>query len=177
MINLSINPALRRAARISLALCAICLLLAPRAHADSIGANSLLQNSVLVAGSQSSVYSFKTSGAGVLTVHLENISWPERLAQLDCSIYSNAGFLHALDGSSEWKFVTTGAESFYASVLAGAGGRLNLGLFSIRVTFESAASLVPLPAAGWLLASVLGLFGFRRVLPTLRFMLERERFA
>ena len=167
---------MRRVVLIPAAVLALGLALAPRAHADTV--SPLVQSSVLVAGSQSSVYSFNVSGPGTFTVHLENISWPERLAHLDCSIYSSGGFLQALSGSADWQFVTTGAGSFYANILAGAGGRLNLGLYSIKVTFESAAALVPLPAAAWLLASALGLFGLRRhALPALRFVLGRERFA
>jgi hypothetical protein len=168
-----------RILRIAASVLIVCLLLAPRAHADSLGAGSpLLQSSTLVAGSSSTIYSFNVTGPGVFTVRLENISWPERLAQLDCSIYSSDSFLQALNGDSEWQFSATGAGTFYANILAGAAGRLGLGLFSIKVTFQSAASAVPLPAAVWLLASVFGLFGVRRhALPALRFVMLRDRFA
>lgn len=165
-----------RMLRVGLALVAICFALAPRAHADNIPA-AMIQSTTMVTGNASTVYTLNTNGPGKLTVRLENISWPERLASLDCSIYSNDGLVTALQGTTEWSLMTTGPASFYANVLAGAGGRLNMGLFSIRMTFESAASLVPLPAAGWLLASVLGFFGLRRSAPILRFALGRERFA
>jgi hypothetical protein len=165
-----------RLLRVGFALLAICLALAPRAQADTIGI-STVQGSVLVSGSSASVYSINAIGPGVLTVRLENISWPERLAQLDCSIYSGDGLLKSLSGTTEWQFLVTGPASFYASVFAGTTGRLNLGLYSFKLTFESAASLVPLPAAGWLLGSVLGVFGLRRSLPVLRFAFGRQRFA
>ncbi len=163
-----------RLLRVGFALLAISLALAPRAHADNIGI-STVQGSVLVSGSAANVYSINATGPGVLTVRLENLSWPERLSQLDCSIYSGDGLLKSLSDTGSWQFVVTGPASFYASVFAGAGGRLNLGLYSFKLTFESAASLVPLPAAGWLLGSVLGIFGVRRSLPALRFAFGRQR--
>jgi hypothetical protein len=171
------TAALGRTLRIAASVLLVCVLLAPRAHAETLG-SPLLQSSTLVAGSSSTVYSFNVNGPGVFTVKLENISWPERLAQLDCSIYSSDGFLQALNGTSEWQFATTGAGTFYANILAGAAGRLGLGLFSIKVTFQSSASLVPVPAAVWLLASVFGLFGARRhVMPALRFTRSPELVA
>ncbi len=166
-----------RTLRASTAVLALCLMLAPRADADPVGPTPLVESSVMVAGSHSSLYTLDVSGPGVLTVRLENISWPERLSQLDCAITSSSGLLDSFSNSGEWKFVTTGPASFYASIIAGAGGRLNLGLFSIRVTFEWAASVVPLPAAVWLLGSVLGLFGLRRAWPAMRFAFFREQFA
>jgi len=166
-----------RTLRIAVAVLAIYALLAPRAQADTIAEPTQVQSSVFVAGNYSNVFSINTSGPGQVTVRLENISWPERLAQLDCSIYSNDGFLQALKGTIEWKFMTTGPNSFYASIVAGAGGKLNLGLFSIKITFKDAASLVPLPAAIWMLGPVLGFFGLRRVMPTSRFDFGQARFA
>jgi len=162
MIDRMLNRPILRTLRMGVAVLAIYALLAPSARADSIAGETLVQSSVMVAGSHSSVHQLNVSGPGVLTVRLENISWPARLDQLDCSIYSADGFLQSLNDSAEWKFATTGPASFYASILAGAGGHLKLGLFSIRVTFESAASLVPIPAAAWLLGSVLGIFGIGR---------------
>ena len=162
---------------IAAALLAAGFVLAPAAHADTMGNGALVQSSVLVSGNQSSMYSVNVNGPGVLTVQLENISWPERLAHLDCSIYSNSGFLHALQGTAEWQFMTTGPGSFYASVFAGAGGLLNIGLFSIKVTFQPSGALVPLPAGVWLLGSVAGLFGVRRAWPRMRFAFGKQHLA
>ncbi|MEJ0087413.1 MAG: hypothetical protein WDO72_17200 [Pseudomonadota bacterium] len=168
---------LRRVVRIVSGVLVLCALLAPNARADTVG-SSQVQNTRQVFGSYSEVFTLNVNGPGVLTIKLENISWPERLSQLDCSIFSKDGFMEGLAGSGEWKFVSTGPASFYASVLASSQGRFNLGLFSIRMTFESAASLVPLPGAVWLLGSVLGLFGVRRhAWPALRFALNGERLA
>jgi hypothetical protein len=166
-----------RALRVAAALLAICAILAPRAHADTLRGNSLVQSSVMVSGNYSNMFSMNVSGPGVLTVRLENISWPERLAKLDCAIYSSDGLLKSLTDTTEWKFETTGPGLFYASVLAAAGGSLNLGLFSINCSFEPGGAVVPLPAGVWLLASVLGLFALRRVWASARFVFGAERFA
>jgi hypothetical protein len=177
MISRKPIGSLARAARVAAALLAICMILAPRAHADPVRSSPLLQSSVLVSGNYSNLYSLNVNGPGVLTVTLENISWPSRLAQLDCAVYSNSGLLQSLNDTTVWKFETTGPGQFYASILAQAGGSLHLGLFSINVSFEPSGTVVPLPAGVWLLGSVLGLYGLRRALNSVRFVFNEVRIA
>ena len=178
MNTLGSNAAVNRVLRIAAGVVMICWLLAPKANADTIQGDTLVQRSVLVSGNLSSVYAFKVAGPGVLTVRLENIAWPERLATLDCSIFGDSGFVEALSGGAEFKYSTSGPGWYYANVLAGASGALKLGLYSLKISFQSAAALVPLPAAVWLLASVLGVAGFRRhAMPALRFVFGGQRLA
>lgn len=157
-MNASLNRVLRSAAGAVL----VCLMLAPKAEADTIRGETLVQRSVLVTGNLSSVYGFHLQSAGILTVRLENIAWPEQLSTLDCSIFATDGFVEALQGGAEFTYSTSGPGYYYANVLAGAKGALKLGLYSLKISFKPYGSPVPLPAAGWLLASVLGMLGIRR---------------
>ncbi|HTU65478.1 MAG TPA: hypothetical protein VMF52_06000 [Steroidobacteraceae bacterium] len=152
---------LRRFRSLALGLIALAALAATPAQAVMLDGNGDLQKSTLVSGSYSSVESFSVARAGTLTVRLENIAWPEKLAQLNCSIYSDAGFMHQLTNSAELRFDVAGPGTFYANLTAGAAGFLNLGLFSFKVSFVPNAP-VPLPAAVWLLGSAVGLLGLRR---------------
>ena len=164
--------------RWSLAVLAAAAFHALPAQALTIDANTSLQKSLMVSGSYSGVETFSVTRPGTLTIRLENISWPERLAQLNCSIYSQTGFMHSLTDSATLTFDIAGAGTYFANLSAGAGGLLNLGLFSFKVSFVPSAPPVPVPAAVWLLGSVLGIFGLRqRVLPALRSLFARTQFA
>lgn len=161
----------------ALALLAAAVMHSP-AQAMTIDASTSLQKSLMVSGSYSGIESFSVTRAGTLTIHLENIAWPERLSQLNCSIYSQSGFMHSLTDSATLSFDIAGAGTYFANISAGAGGLLNLGLFSFKVSFVPSTPTVPVPAAVWLLGSVLGIFGLRqRVLPALKFLFMRTQYA
>ncbi len=130
----------------------------PRAQADTL----LLGQSTMISGSFSGVYTFSTSGAGTLNVRLENIAWPERLAALSCSVYDHDTLLGTLSTNGVLSIEVAGRGTYFSHLFAQASGALDLGLFSLSISFAPRLSAVPLPAAGWLLLSVLGLFGFRR---------------
>jgi hypothetical protein len=169
------NP-IRRLRRCAIALLAATAIHALPAQAVTIDANSSLQKSQMVSGTYSAVESFNVTQPGTLTIRLENISWPERLSLLNCSIYSQTGFMHALTDSATLSFDVAAAGTYFANLSAGAGGLLNLGLFSFKVSFVPSAPTVPVPAAVWLLGSVLGLFGFRRrALPALQLLFRRTQ--
>ena len=155
------------ARRIGAALLLAGALIAPSAHAGSVDvpaaptAPSSISGSTLVKRSYGEMQSFSATGAGTFTVKLENIPWPQRLASLNCSIYSQDGLIQQLSDSGQFSFDVTGPGTYFAKITALAEGALKVGLFSFKVSFDP-ASPVPVPAAVWLLASGLGLLGWRQ---------------
>src|SRR5262249_48637676 len=115
------------------------LFAAPSAHADTL----LMDQSTMVSGTFSSVHSFTTTQAGALTLRLENIAWPEQLSALSCNLYGKDVMLGSLATTGEIHLNLAGPGTFFSHVFAQSGGALDLGLFSIKVTF---APTVPLPA-------------------------------
>lgn len=154
--------------RVGAALLLAGALIAPVAQAGSVSvsnpptAPTAIAGSTLVKRSYGEMQSFSATGAGTFTVKLENLPWPERLAQLNCSVFSNDGLIQQLSESGEFSFDVTGPGTYFAKITALAQGALKIGLFSFKVSFDPAASPVPVPAAVWLLASGLGLLGFRQ---------------
>jgi hypothetical protein len=142
---------------------------APRAQADPI----LVSQTSMISGTFSGVYTFSTTQAGTLNLRLENIAWPERLAALSCNLYDGQTLLGSLATTGELQIEVAGAGTYFSHLFAQAAGALDLGLFSLNVTFHPSVSAVPLPATIWLLLSVLGLFGaLRFALPFLKFTLR-----
>ena len=130
--------------------------LATVAHASVV-----LADTTLVSGSQSAVFSFDLSGPGTVSVQLTNLDWPQALSSLSfmagtanqvLSTWSGPGSAQSLSFR-----VSTGG-SYFADVTAAAGGPLDLGAYSLAVTFTPAAP-VPLPPSGALLLGVLGILG------------------
>lgn len=120
---------------------------AREARADTI----LLEQSGLISGHQSFVYSFATPGSGTLSVRLSNLDWPERLASLSFALTTATGVLHSVAEPGDFSFDIGTAGALYAHVAGTAQGSLDLGLFSLRISFQPAASPVPLPAGIWML--------------------------
>ena len=149
-----------------------CLSIAPHARADSV----LLAQTTLVNGSESTVDSFTTTGAGTVTVSMQGLSWPTSLQALSFSATSATQVLSSWSGSG----ITTDVATFnvqpgtyYAHIMATAGGSLDLGLYALLMTFSpnGGTSPVPLPSSGWMLLT--GLFvlaGLVRVMRPLDFV-------
>ena len=139
----------------------------PQAHADTI----LVSQSTMISGSFSGVYSFATTQSGTINLRLENIAWPERLAVLSCNLYDRDNLLGSLATTGELHIDVTGPGTYFSHLYAQAAGLLDLGIFSLNVTFRAnSAPAVPLPPAVWLLLSAFALFGLQRfALPLLKF--------
>jgi hypothetical protein len=125
------------------------LSMAPHAWADSI----LMAQTTLVSGTESTVDSFTAPTAGTVTVSLQSLNWPTALNALSFSATSATQVLAAFDGtglSSQTASFDVGAGTYFAHIVASAGGTLDLGLYSLMMTF-SATPTVPVPSSGWLL--------------------------
>jgi hypothetical protein len=132
----------------------------------------LLATTDLVAGSAADTFSFTTPSSGTVTAQLTSLPWPVPLASLTFSATDASSVLASWSGtpsSSSAPYVETfqvGSGTYYAHVNAAATGSLDLGLYSLLLTFKPSA--VPLPASDWtLLAGVLALFGLARVVSLL----------
>jgi hypothetical protein len=130
-------------------------------------ATTLLSDSTLVTGPQlqANSFTFSTPSAGTLDVTLQDVGWPAVLASLTASIYTSTGALGTLDTSGQLIFAVSGPMRLSAFVNSQAQGLLDMGLFSLDVTFAPAEVPVPLPGAGVLFLGGIGLFvgfGFRR---------------
>jgi hypothetical protein len=130
---------------------ALGMVAAPQVWADSL----LVQQSTLVTGTESTVDSFTTTSAGKVTVRLQSLDWPAPLSALSFSATSANNVLAYWNGggafdSAQMTFDVSGAGTYFAHIMATStpSHGLNVGLYSVYMTFQSA---VPLPASGWML--------------------------
>jgi hypothetical protein len=147
----------------------------PLAHADSL----LLASTNLVTGTSSATFSFDAPSAGTVTARISSLPWPVPLTSLSftatsatttlASWQSGSSFgaraLSAAATSSDPQVETfqVGAGTYFAHIMATAGGDLNLGLYSLMLTFTPSA--VPLPSAiGLLLMGIFVMFALRTTL-------------
>jgi len=135
--------------------------LSPSAHADTL----LMASTNLVAGSSATTYSFNAPSAGTVTAQLTSLPWPVPLSSLSFSATSASNTLStaSVTSGSQVETFQVGSGTYFAHVMATAGGSLDLGLYSLMLTFSPSA--VPLPTAGGLLLiGLLVLFGLRRTI-------------
>jgi hypothetical protein len=129
------------------------------------------QGVTLVSGSSSQTVALTVPSAGTLSLTLANLpllptaGQPDSLSALSFMISTSTQALQ-----SSWTPVTTsltdslkvGPGTYFAHINGTAGGTLDLGIYSLYVTFNP--SVVPLPASGWmLLTGVFVLIGLSRV--------------
>jgi hypothetical protein len=137
---------------------------APHARADTI----LLAQTTLVNGSVSTVDSFTAPAAGTVTVNLQSLNWPASLNALSFSATSASQVLASWNGTGLSSNIATfdvAAGTYFTHVMATAGGVLDLGLYSMMLTFSPNAPSVPLPASGWmLLTGIFVLVGLTRTI-------------
>jgi hypothetical protein len=127
------------------------LVLSPASHADTV----LINETTLVSGTNSSVEAFTIPTAGTVTVQLSNIAWPQALDSLSFVASSASSVLTAWQGSGTETFQVSAPGTYYAHVTGTAGGLLDLGLYSLTVSFRSAVAPVPLPSSQVLLLGAL----------------------
>jgi hypothetical protein len=118
--------------------------------------NLLLAQSTLVTGTESTVDSFTTTGAGKVTIRLQSLDWPAPLSALSFSATSADSVLAYWNGggsidSGEMTFNVSGPGTYFTHIMASStpsSNGIDAGLYSVYMTFQSA---VPLPASGWML--------------------------
>jgi hypothetical protein len=138
----------------------LCLVQAPHARADMM----LLTDTEMVKGAGSAVFSFDAPTAGTVTAQLSTAAWGpvDPLSALSFMATTTNSVL------SSWSVTDSHAESFqvgpgtyFAHIMATAGGALDVGTYSLNLTFTPT---VPLPATAWMLIiGLLVLFGLARV--------------
>ncbi len=125
----------------------------PLAHADM-----LVEDSPLINGKESTVYTVVAPTAGTLNVSLSNLNWPDRLSSLSFALTTTTGVLKTLSQEGSLTFDLSSAGTYYAIVSGTAAGHWNLGMYSLRIGFTTLdAPVVPLPASAWMLLAGLGL--------------------
>jgi hypothetical protein len=146
------------------------LSMAPHAWADSL----LLAQTTLVSGSTHVTDSFTTTTAGTVKVTVQDLSgqWLNSpLSALSFAANSATQLLasfNATNTTSDSATFDVGAGTYFANIMATAGGTLNLGLYSLMLTFtpNSGPPPVPLPASDWMLLS--GMFVLAGLLRVVR---------
>jgi len=127
---------------------------APAVQADQI----LVAQTSMISGTVSTVDSFTAPAAGTVTIQLANIPWPTALSSLSFFAGTATQVLAsgtvpppngALSGTLLDSFQVSPGTYFAHITGRAASGPLDLGLYSMQVSFAPA---VPLPAAAWLLA-------------------------
>jgi hypothetical protein len=163
----AIGMKLGTTARVGLlaSLASLGLLQSPHAIADTM----LLASTDLVTGTSAATFSFQAPSAGTVTAEISSLAWPVPLSALSFSADNASTVLAHWSGDAST--MTTpyvdsfqvGSGTYFAHVNATAGGSLNLGLYSLLLTF--APSAVPLSASSWMLViGMLVLFGLMRTL-------------
>jgi hypothetical protein len=164
---LQMKNGLRPRARLGLLVVVLTALIvgrSPLAHADSL----LLATTNLVTGTSAATFSFNTPGSGTVTAQISSMPWPVPLSALSFSATTASATLSSWSTSSampapQIETFQVGAGTYFAHVMATAAGQLNLGLYSLVLSFTPSA--VPLPAgAGMLLIGLLVLFALRRTM-------------
>jgi len=144
---------------------------APHAWADSV----LLAQSTMVVGTESTTDSFVTPTAGTVTVSINSFGWAAPLSALSFSASSATQVLASWSGTggtSDTATFNVGAGSYFANIMATASGAMDMGLYSLRMTFSpNSTPAVPLPSSGWLLLTgMFALAGLARAVRPLELM-------
>jgi hypothetical protein len=121
----------------------------------------LLADTTLVSGTSTAVFSFNVPGPGTVDAQVSNLDWPQPLTSLTFMATTGNQVLSSWsDGAaatSQTLLFKVTAGTYFADVLTTAGGPLDLGLYSLSLTFTPA--VVPLPSSLGLLLGGLAVCG------------------
>ena len=132
--------------------------LSAAAQADTV----LYDGMGFMTGTQSFTDSFNLPTAGVVTVTLTDVAWPDQLASLNFLLASSSGPSGPEMGAGTEAF-NVKAGDFFAQWFGTAQGPLDAGVFALKISYLPAgATPVPLPTSLALLLSGLGLMIWQR---------------
>jgi len=110
----------------------------------------------VVKGSSLIVNELALPSAGVLTIRLSDIKWPDTLQALSFLVTDLKDSWTAMDPATGNLLINvSGPTQLFAAVFAQSQSESKYGLYTLRADF----SPVPLPAAVWLMLSGLGAIG------------------
>jgi hypothetical protein len=124
------------------------------AYGSSIESETLYAASTFVRASALTYTTLQVDAAGTLFVELADLAWSQAFESLTFTLAGATGVLGEISGPGLMSFDVGGPATFFAGVHADAAGLKDTGLYHLDISFVR--SVVPLPAAGWLLFSGLG---------------------
>jgi hypothetical protein len=128
---------------------------------EAVASQVLYDGIGMITGQQTITDSFSISGPGVLTVSLQDMTFPSPLASLNLVVGNPQGLLGPEMGAGTVSFKIGGPEQLYVQALATAEGPLDSGVYGLNVMFAPTAP-VPLATSIAFLASGLTLFAWQR---------------
>jgi len=120
-------------------------LLAAAAHADT-----MLAESGVIVGTQALQFSFLAPAAGTINMQLTDLAWPVQFSSLDLSATSTNTVLQSMAGPGDLSFGISSGGTYYAHLMATAQGSLDVGAYSLNISYTP-LGVVPLPASAWML--------------------------
>jgi len=129
------------------------------ARADTV----LYDNAGFMSGQQSFVESFNITTPGTLTLTLSNIPWLDTISGLNGFVTTSTGLAGPASMSSGSEFINVQPGMVYAHWYGDANGSYGVGVYGVKIAFESGSTPVGLPKPLILMLSGLGLlFGWQR---------------
>jgi hypothetical protein len=105
-----------------------------------------------IQGQQSFTESFDITTPGTLTVSLSNIAWLDTISDLNLFVSTPTGVLGPTMAAGT-ESINVDPGMIYVHWFGDATGAYDLGVYGLKVTFQSSVSPVPLPMSGLLLLS------------------------
>jgi hypothetical protein len=133
------------------------------ARAELVNVGSGAHSAVVVRPANFNVNEFVSAVAGTVTLTVRDMKWGDVLSSLSTtvSLFKRDDLL--LANSAQAVFDVGVGERFTTSIYAATSGKKGFGMYALDISFVPKATPVPVPAAGWLLASgVAALASLRR---------------